>query len=43
MAIVLRECITEELGSVVRGLWSNRLDEKDIRKEVFPVWLERSL
>jgi hypothetical protein len=38
MATVLEECITEEQRSVVRFLWTKRLNAKDIHKEMFPVY-----
>jgi hypothetical protein len=32
------ECITEEQRSIVRVLWVKGLNEKDIHKEMFPVY-----
>jgi hypothetical protein len=37
MATVLEEYSTEEQRSVVRYLWSQGLNAKDIHKEIFPV------
>jgi hypothetical protein len=34
---VLEECTTEERRSVVHFLWAKGLNEKNIRKEIFPV------
>jgi hypothetical protein len=38
MATVLEECITEEQLSVMRFLWEEGLDAKDIHKESFTVY-----
>jgi hypothetical protein len=38
MATVLKECTTEEQRSVVCFLWAKGLNEKDIHKEIFPVY-----
>jgi hypothetical protein len=38
MVTVLEECTTEEQRSVVPYLWARRLNAKDIRKEMFPVY-----
>jgi hypothetical protein len=38
MMTVLEECITEEHRSVVRFLFEKRLNEKDVHKEMFPVY-----
>jgi hypothetical protein len=38
MAAVLKECITEEQRSVVLFLWKKGHNEKDIHKEIFPVY-----
>jgi hypothetical protein len=38
MATVLEACITEEQRSVVRFLWAEGLNAKDIHKEMFPVY-----
>jgi hypothetical protein len=38
MATVLEECNTEEQRSVLRFLWTERLNAKDIHKEMFPVY-----
>jgi hypothetical protein len=38
MATVLEGCITEEQLSVVRFLWAQGLNAKDIHKEMFPVY-----
>jgi hypothetical protein len=35
---VLEECITEGQLSVVRFLWEEGLNAKDIHKEMFPVY-----
>jgi hypothetical protein len=41
MATVLEECITEEQRAVVRFSWAKGLPEKDIYKEMFPVYGEK--
>jgi hypothetical protein len=38
MATVLEECTTPEHRSVVHFLWAKGLNEKDIHKEMFPVY-----
>jgi hypothetical protein len=38
MATVLEVCNTEEQRSVVRFLWAKGLNEKDIHKEMYPVY-----
>jgi hypothetical protein len=38
MATVLEKCATEEQSSGVRLLWAERLNAKDIREEMFPVY-----
>jgi hypothetical protein len=38
MVIVLEECVTEEQRYVVRFLWAKGLNEKDINKEMLPVY-----
>jgi hypothetical protein len=38
MAIVFDECTTEERRSFVRFLWTKGLNDKDIHKEMFPVY-----
>jgi hypothetical protein len=43
MATVLEKCTTEEQRSVVRFLWVNELNAKDIHKEMFPVYGEKCL
>jgi hypothetical protein len=43
MATVLEECTTEEQRSVVRFLWAEGLNEKDIHKEMFPVYSGKCL
>jgi hypothetical protein len=37
MATVLDDCTTEEQRSVVRLLWTEGLNAKDIHEEMFPV------
>jgi hypothetical protein len=44
MATVLEECTIEGRRSVVRlFLWAKGLSAKDIHKETFPVYIEKSL
>jgi hypothetical protein len=43
MATVLQECATEEQHPVVRILWAKGFNEKDIRKEIFPVYGRKCL
>jgi hypothetical protein len=43
MATVLDECTTEELCSVVRLLWTEVLNAKDIHKEIFTVYAVKYL
>jgi hypothetical protein len=38
MATMLEECFTDDQGSVVRFLWVNGLNAKDIHKEMFCVY-----
>jgi hypothetical protein len=38
MATVLEEYTTKEQRSVMRVLWAEGLSEKDIHKEIFPVY-----
>jgi hypothetical protein len=38
MATVVEDCNTKEQDSVVRFLWANGLNAKDIHKEMFPVY-----
>jgi hypothetical protein len=41
MATVLEECSNEEQRTIVRFLWAKGLNEKDIHKEMFPVYGEK--
>jgi hypothetical protein len=43
MAAVLKECTSKEQRSVVRFLWAEGLNAKDIYKEMFPVYGEKCL
>jgi hypothetical protein len=43
MATVLEEYITEEQRSVVRFLWAEELNAKDIYKEIFPLYVGKCL
>jgi hypothetical protein len=38
MATVLEECTTKEQRSIVRCLWAEGLNAKDIHREMFPVY-----
>jgi hypothetical protein len=38
MATALEKCTVEEQRSVLRFLWANELNAKDIYKEMFPVY-----
>jgi hypothetical protein len=38
MTTVLEDCTTEEQLSVVRFLWENGLNVKDVHTEMFPVY-----
>jgi hypothetical protein len=43
MATVLEECTIEEQRSVVRFLWANGHNVKDIHKDIFSVYGEKCL
>jgi hypothetical protein len=44
MATVLEECTIEEQRSLIRFiLWAKELNAKNIHKEMFPVYVEKSL
>jgi isochorismate hydrolase len=38
MATVHEECITEQQRFIMRFMWTNGLNAKDIHKEIFPVY-----
>jgi transposase len=40
---MVEECITKEQHSVVRFLWAEGLNAKDIHKEIFPVYCGKCL
>jgi hypothetical protein len=43
MATVLEDCATERQRSVVRFLWTERLNAKNIFKEIFSVYVRKCL
>jgi hypothetical protein len=43
MVTIFEECTTEEQHSVLHFLWARGLNEKDIHKEMFPVYGEKCM